>query len=208
MKKYKNVFILASSADADRLESIWSANKRRRYRPFVCDNYQKQVMASIAEARKGMGRYYQFDVKKISSYNSNKESLVNWMKDKGFTMMIRRSDKFQGYLDEILPWCKPEETCLIYSQFRGYIIQSHEAFSEKTKAFVDQFPHFEYAHTSGHASKETLEKVCDVVNPKAAIIPIHKTAWADFKSLDISEELKSKVVENEIDIDGIRIEIK
>ena len=208
MKKYKNVFILSSSADADRLESIWSANKRRRYRPFVCDNYQKQVMASIAEARKGMGRYYQFDDNKVYPYCSDNEKLVNWMKKSGFTMMIRRSDKFQGYLDEILPWCNPEETCLIYSQFRGYIIQSHEAFSEKTKAFVDQFPHFEYAHTSGHASKETLEKVCDIVNPKAAIIPIHKTAWADFKSLDISEELKNKVVENETDIEGIKIEFR
>ena len=165
-------------------------------------------MASIAEARKGMGRYYQFDDNKVYPYRSGNEKLVNRMKKSGFTMMIRRSDKFQGYLEEILPWCNQEETCLIYSQFRGYIIQSHEAFSEKTKAFVDQFPHFEYAHTSGHASKETLEKVCDIVNPKAAIIPIHKTAWADFKSLDISEDLKNKVVENETDIEGIKIEFR
>ena len=46
------------------------------------------------------------------------------------------------------------------------------------------------------------------MNPKAAIIPIHKTAWADFKSLDISEELKNKVVENETDIEGIKIEFR
>ena len=207
MKKYKNVFILSSSADADRLESIWSANKRRRNRPFVCDGYQKLVMASIAETRKVMGQYYQFDDNKVYPYSSKNKTLVNWMKHKGFTMMIRRTDTFQGYLDEILPWCKPEETCLIYSQFKGYIIQSHEAFCDKTKAFVDQFPHFKYAHTSSHASKETLEKVCNAVNPKAAIIPIHKTAWADFKSLDISEDLKNKVVENTINIEGIHIEI-
>ncbi|MCQ2329697.1 MAG: MBL fold metallo-hydrolase [Paludibacteraceae bacterium] len=205
MKNYKNVFVLSSSADADRLESIWSAHKRRRCRPFVCDYYQKQAMAAIAEARKGMGRYYQFEGKKIYPYCSENVTLVNWMKDKGFTMMIRRSVKFQGYLDEILPWCRPEDTCLVYSQFRGYIFPWHEAFSEQTKAFVDQFPNSEYAHTSGHASKETLEKVCEAVNPKTAIIPIHKNAEADFRLLDISEELKSKIVECKTDIDGIKI---
>lgn len=208
MKNYKNVFILSSSADADRLESIWSANKRRRYRPFVCDEYQKQVMASIAEARKGMGRYYQFDDNRVYPYRSGNEKLVNWMKKSGFTMMIRQTPKFQNYLDEILPWCNPEETCLIYSQFRGYIIPSHEAFSEKTKAFVDQFPHFEYAHTSGHASKETLVKICNAVNPKSAIIPIHKNAGEDFMALGVEQKFKDSIVETTCRIDEIEIIVK
>jgi len=207
MKRYKNVFVLSSSADADRLESIWSANKRMTYRPFVCDDYQKQVMAAIAGARAGMGKYYQFNDDKVYPYRRENEKLVNWMKKTGFTMMIRYADKFQRYLDEILSWCKPEETCLIYSQFRGYILPEHEAFNGKLKAFVNQFPHFEYAHTSGHASKETLEKVCEAVNPKSAIIPIHKNAGADFKALNISDRLKTKVVGQTTFTDGIDIAI-
>jgi len=207
MKRYKNVFVLSSSADADRLESIWSANRRKRYRPFVCDGYQSQVMAAIADAHAGFGPYYRFNSGIKYQYCSNNITLVNWMKDKGFTMMIRHSDTFQSLLDEILPWCNPEETCMIYSQFKGYILPTHVAYKEKLKAFVDQFPHVEYAHTSGHASKETLEKVCEAVKPNAAIIPIHKNAGADFRALDISEELKNRVVEQTISIDGIDIAI-
>jgi len=38
--------------------------------------------------------------------------------------------------------------------------------------------------------------VCRTVNPRLAIIPIHKEAESDFRLLDITDELKDKVVTN------------
>ena len=46
MRKYKNVFILSSSADADRLWSIYRAHNKSR-QPFLCDAYQKKMLDII-----------------------------------------------------------------------------------------------------------------------------------------------------------------
>jgi mRNA degradation ribonuclease J1/J2 len=54
--------------------------------------------------------------------------------------------------------------------------------------------HIEYLHTSGHVSREALASVCEKVNPRYAIIPIHRDAESDFRSLPISQELKDKVL--------------
>ena len=97
--------------------------------------------------------------------------------------------------DEVYPLMNPTKTCLIYSQFRGYIQNSHPAFQEETYNFVHQKDwHIAYLHTSGHASKEALAAVCKKVNPLHAIIPIHRDADSDFCSLDIPQELKDKVI--------------
>jgi ribonuclease J len=68
--------------------------------------------------------------------------------------------------------------------------------------------HIDYLHTSGHASRETIAAVCTKVNPRIAIIPIHRDAKSDFRSLDISQELKNKVTTESTSIQGIDIIIK
>lgn len=65
MKQRRNVFILCSSQDADRLESIYKAHWSRPWHPLVCDSYQKKIMMAIADFSKGQGSYYQFDENKI-----------------------------------------------------------------------------------------------------------------------------------------------
>ena len=102
-----------------------------------------------------------------------------------------------------------EETVLIYSQFLGYILPDHKAYNTNTDKFVHSHDwNHEYLHTSGHASKETLAQVCNLVNPHTAIIPIHTEKGSDFTSLDISDELKSKVVTSDTVADDIEIQVR
>lgn len=60
-------------------------------------------------------------------------------------------------------------------------------------------------HTSGHADICSLTEVCRTVNPKLAVIPIHKEKDSDFSSLPITEEQKSKVITSNVTIEGINI---
>ena len=69
------------------------------------------------------------------------------------------------------------------------------------------FKNKEKLHTSGHATSETLEKVCELVNPKTAIIPIHSEHSADIFKLNISAELKNKIITTSCNKDNIEIRI-
>ena len=192
MRKYKNVFILSSSADADRLWSIYRAHNKSR-QPFLCDAYQKKMLDIIRDGHDPDKPLYRFVTKKIFDIKKplSNSKLVEWMHDKGFTMLIRRSDTFQRYLAQLLPCCAPEETCIVYSMFKGYIDPGHKAFNQDLYDFVNQFPHLECCHTSGHASKECIEKVCSLINPTTAIIPIHKEN--SFDLIALPTEVKGKI---------------
>lgn len=192
MRKYKNVFILSSSADADRLWSIYSAHNKSR-QPFLCDAYQKKMLDIIRDGYDPDKPLYRFVTKKIFDIKEalTNSKLVEWMHDKGFTMLIRRSETFQRYLDQVLPRCNPDETCIVYSMFKGYIDSNHKAYNKDLHDFVNQFSHVVFCHTSGHASKECVEKVCSLVNPTTAIIPIHKEN--SFENLVLPSALKEKI---------------
>ena len=192
MRKYKNVFILSSSADADRLWSIYRAHNKSR-QPFLCDAYQKKTLDIIRDGYdpdKPLYRFVTEDIFDIRNHWTNSK-LVEWMHDKGFTILIRRSDTFQRYFDQVLPRYAPEETCIVYSMFKGYIDPGHKAFNQELYDFVNQFPNTVFCHTSGHASKECIEKVCSMVNSNTAIIPIHKENSFDF--LTLPSEINVKI---------------
>ena len=192
MRRYKNVFILSSSTDADRMWSIYSAHNKSR-QPFLCDAYQKKMLDIIRDGYDPDKPLYRFVTKKIFDIKKplTNIKLVEWMHDKGFTMLIRRSDTFQRYLDQVLPRCNPDETCVVYSMFKGYIDPGHKAFNQDLYDFVNQFPNTVFCHTSGHASKECIEKVCCIINPTTAIIPIHKEN--SFDCLELPDDIKDKV---------------
>ena len=97
----------------------------------------------------------------------------------------------------------PAETVLVYSQYKGYLNDQ-----PKLQEFVKMFEcNVEYVHTSGHATRKTLAKICTIVNPKSAIVPIHKASDGDLRTLDISDELKNKVVDSTAIVNEIRIQI-
>ena len=129
--------------------------------------------------------------------------------DPGFTMIVRNSDKFRKWTDRLMPMLPRGETVLIYSQFMGYILPEHKAYNASTYGFVHSHDwNLEYLHTSGHASRDALAMVCRTVNPAAAIIPIHRECGSDFTSLDISDELKGRVVTSSTTVDDIEIKVQ
>ena len=197
MKQYKNVFILCSSADADRLWSIHEATFNS-HRPLLCDEYQKTMLELFRNASNPHKPLYRFKIKDIFNIKDHRENakLVKWINDRGFAMIIRSSKTFQKYLDEVMHYCKPEETCLVYSMFKGYIDPKHKAYNPTLHSFVNQFPRHVICHTSGHASKECLEKVCTLIDPSLAIIPIHKEGT--FDALSLPSHIESKIYNDSI----------
>lgn len=205
--QYKYVFILCSSTDEDRIESIYGANLQSAKRPFITDDYQKYAMELITDNAEEKRPYYHFDKTPIYAYSPTAVKM-NWMMEHiGFVMLIRRSEKFQRYLDKILQFCKPEQTCLVYSQYHGYIDnrEGNTAFNPEAYDFIQQFKKrgfaFREIHTSGHASADTIKKLIEMVNPKHAIIGIHKDEGQTLESLGLNDELKNKIIDNQV-IDG------
>jgi ribonuclease J len=187
-RNYKNTFVLCSSTDADRLESLYRADCEAANRPFIVDSLQKQIIGLLGLQGK----------QTIYSYDPNVPKMEYMMRRYGFVMLIRRGEKFRDYLDNILPFCKPDETCLVYSQFHGYIEQraDNPAFSQSLYDFVESFRTRgitvrEDLHASGHASREDLARFCAQINPRA-IIPIHKDANADFAAI-LPEALRGRL---------------
>ena len=80
--------------------------------------------------------------------------------------------------------------------FKGYIDPKHISYNPTLHRFVNQFPRHVICHTSGHASKECLEKVCTLINPSVAIIPIHKEGT--FDALNLPSHIESKIYNDSI----------
>ena len=114
-------------------------------------------------------------------------------------MLIRCSDKFRRFLEKILPLCTPEQSCIVYSQYHGYIDnrKDNTSFNPIAYDFIQQFKErgfaFREIHTSGHASAETIKKLIETVNPKQSIIGIHKDEGQTLESLGLSDELRGKI---------------
>lgn len=124
-------------------------------------------------------------------------------------MLVRNNRYIKKSLDEMIPLLDKEQCCLVYSQFKGYILPKHSAFQQGTYDFIHSYDwHIEYLHTSGHASKETLAAVCNLVNPQLAIIPIHREAGSDFRELDMAEDLKKRVTTQSTTIQDVDIIIR
>ncbi|MDL2283479.1 MBL fold metallo-hydrolase [Odoribacter sp. OttesenSCG-928-G04] len=191
MKKYKNVFVLCSSTDMERLASFHAANRKVHNRPFVCDNYQKKVLEIFSRSAGTKTGLFKFN--QVYDFHMNNRKLQDWMHDKGFCMLVRPTDKFFKNYDFSKDQLKDEDTVLIYSMWGEYINPKGKHKKENYLNFVNQFLNIEKLHTSGHASVECLNEVCRIVNPTQHIVPIHGENAKDYYSLDISESLKEKI---------------
>ena len=56
-------------------------------------------------------------------------------------------------------------------------------------------------------SLSTTSMICTLTDPTTVIIPIHKYAAADFLTLDITDTLRSKVVNGNFSNNEIEIEL-
>ena len=201
MTQYKNVFVLCSSTNFDRLAGLHKANARFKGRPFVCDVYQNRQFKTLTSYSGKHSDLYVID--DAVEMSLRKVNLHKKMIDKGFTMVVRDNPTFRKWIGYLKLLLNPAETVLVYSQYKGYLNDQ-----PKLQEFVKMFEcNVDYVHTSGHATRKTLAKICTIVNPKSAIVPIHKASDADLRTLDISDELKNKVVDSTAIINEIRIQI-
>jgi len=190
MKKYKYSFVLCSSTDIDRLATFHEASKNCG-KSFLCDNYQKGVLDIFAKNAKS--ELFKFDNARF--YKHNHEKQFELIRKKGFCMLIRGS-KIE-MVKELLERLPAEETLLIYSMWDGYINEKVENGDNLVQDYLsiwNLFGNKVKIHTSGHATAETLVKVCQLVNPKKAIIPIHSEHSDDIFMLNISDSLKEKII--------------
>ena len=201
MTQYKNVFVLCSSTNFDRLAGLHKANARFKGRPFVCDVYQNRQFKTLTSYSGKHSDLYVID--DAVEMSLRKVNLHKKMIDKGFTMVVRDNPTFRKWIAYLMLLLDPSQTILVYSQYKGYLDEQ-----AKLREFVNMFgSNMAYVHTSGHATRKTLAKICTLLNPKTAIIPIHKDSGSDFLSLDIADSLKDKVVSASCSLSGIDIYI-
>ncbi len=205
MKQYKNVFVMCSSTDMERLATFHAANQEIGSRPFVCDDFQKKVLEIFSDTA---GRKSSlFDFGEPFSFWKKNAKLIKWMQDKGFCILVRATDKFDDYLAFLLPLIDRKSTVLIYSMWKEYVNPDSKHSNKKYLEFVGKFPAVRKIHTSGHASADCLVDVCNLVNPTFGIIPIHSENSSNYRNLPIKDELKIKIITESKEIDNVTINI-
>ena len=173
MKEHKYVFVHCSSTDMERLASFKNATRSMfPKRPLLADEFQKDIFALFSETAGKKSAC--FDFGKIYTYSEKNSKLKAWMLKEGFTMFIRASASFNKLLDSILPILHMEEKpLLIYSMWNGYINRNDTKNEEYVK-LQKRFANVVQLHTSGHATIDVLRNICKQVNPRLAILPVHK----------------------------------
>lgn len=174
MDAFKYVVVLASSTDIERLAGIKEAAKKAHKPLYICGGNMRRTMNIFtkreAEVSKGLfefhPRYVTFDDPKIPLMQKN-----------GFVLIAGTSQL--GFVKELCEDLNQEEVLCIYSSWDGYYkIPEQVEVNPMYKEFRDSFHNVVDIHTSGHASRETIEKVIKTVQPKE-VICIHKEADAE-----------------------------
>lgn len=81
-------------------------------------------------------------------------------------------------VSELIEKLPQEDTLLIYSSWDGYYKNPEQVMVNSAyKEFRDMFYNVVDIHTSGHADRQTIEKVINTVKPNE-VICIHKEADA------------------------------
>ena len=174
----KYVFAMCSSTNIDRMAAFYNATPRGKY--FLCDEYQKNLLELVTEHARSP--VYKFE--KVLSYGAN---LLEKMRERGFCMMVRNDNPKKPVFKPIIE--KFPGSLFIYSMWKGYL-----AGDTKIDSIASIVPlNYVYLHTSGHATRDAIRKVCETVNPKT-IIPIHGKAPREFEKLGLSGEVK--ILEN------------
>ena len=189
MRKYKYVFVLASSTDMERQASIQNAAYNAGKDLMVGSDFMASMMNIFTKCEgKKNNKLFYFNYKMY--YTASFPS----MKENGFILDLGASQI--EVAKELLPKLDAQKTILIYSSWDGYYkLPEQVEINPKYKEFRELFTNVVDIHTSGHADCQTIEKVITIVNPKEAIIGIHKEPDTSLKSLNLPKELMEKIQE-------------
>jgi len=179
-RNYNQVFILQSSTNVDRIVSFYKASKATN-KTFIEDLFTTNITSNIGGKIPRPGEFkdvflwvplrykkdedektifYEKYIKPIEQYKNNGAL------HKDFTMLVKAS-----MLSDIRLLQKKNlinNACLIYSMWDGYRQQDY------TRKFIQELENmgikFIPLHTSGHADRETMKKVNEILNPDKTVI--------------------------------------
>lgn len=189
MDAFKYVVVLASATDIERLASIKEAAKNARKDLYICSGYMKRTIQIFthreAETSNGL---FAFRPK----YVGYEDAKIPAMQKKGFVLVTGVTH--QAFVEKLCENLDPSEVLLIYSSWDGYYKDPEQVkVNPRYKMFRDAFQNVVDIHTSGHADRKTIKQVIETVNPKEAIIGIHKDKGQTLESLDLEGELKKRI---------------
>ena len=167
MMAFKYVFVLASATDIERLASIKNAASKARKTLYVCSKFLVSTMNLFTKFESGLSKgLFGFSPRMLLPNNLNR------VKNRGFVLIAGTSQRAR--VEEILKELPVEETLLIYSSWEGYYtVPEQIAANPGYRKFRELFTNVVDIHTSGHADKETIKRVIDIVKPLDTIV-IHK----------------------------------
>jgi ribonuclease J len=183
-------FMIGSSQNIDSLVSAYRASKKAK-KIFVVDIYTAWILEKLKLVSDKIPNMTWKDVKVIKKFGGsyyqklqeNKEYFKDFTSDV-FNNIVDIEDiknNPQDYFLKISPWhigkvlnyIEIETSNIIYSQWLGYLkkefsdVKAVELFHN-----LQEDSNWVYAHTSGHADLEALQKFASSINPKK-LIPIH-----------------------------------
>ena len=178
MRAFKYVFVLASSTDIDRLATIKKAARNARKNLYINSAYMKETMRIFTEREANVSNgLYKFHPRFAT------ESSLDEMKRDVFVLVT--SVRKMKDVEDMRMHLPDNDTILIYSSWDGYYkIPEQVKVNDGYQKFRELFNNVVDIHTSGHADRDTIKKVIEIVNPKEDVIVIHREADASLEMLE------------------------
>jgi len=213
IRTQKNIsFIISSSQNIDRIVSAFKACKRTG-RNLVIDIYTAWVLEQVRKVTENVPGMEWPEIRVYADYSQDKKLKANpdyfgdfrqrlyhhrvkWQDMKtnpsaflyfGKMSSFRKIDAFKEGKGQVN---------IIYSQWHGYLDGNNADYfgSDRIAAYrKDPAVNFVYAHTSGHAPVEDLQRLAAALKPRA-LVPIHTEYAGEFnKSFEHVLTLKDGV---------------
>jgi ribonuclease J len=201
IRQQKNIsFLLSSSQNIDRIVSAHRACKRAG-KLLVIDIYTAWVLEQLRQITENTPAMDWDEVRVFASHSQDERLKANPeyfgdFRKRLYRYRVRR-EELQAAPESFLYFGKMSSFRLInafknaaapvnviYSQWLGYLDGSHADLfgSNEISAFrSDPAVNFIYAHTSGHATVEDLQKLAAALKPKM-LVPIHTEDAEGFRS--------------------------
>lgn len=199
IRNQRNIsFIISSSQNIDRIVSAYRACKRAN-KQLVIDIYTAWVLEQVRQVSENVPNMEWPEVRVYADYGLDKKLKANpeYFKDfrrrlyrhrvkwqellvtpSSFLFFGRMSSfrKISAFRNDMDP------VNIIYSQWLGYLDGNHTDYFGSSRIAAcrdDPAINFIYAHTSGHAPVEDLQRLATALKPKQ-LIPIHTEKASDY----------------------------
>ena len=185
--EHKSNIVYVSSTNVDRLFALYHAAISTG-RKFIVDKYQLAIMKQVVKLDPiwGKSKMYKFKEESMpmdlifedGEFNAN-DKFKRLLEKVGYVLIARANPFFDDLIERI-----PGEKQKYLSMWKGYVDPDNDAYNETMAASVGK--DYLYMHTSGHCDMDSMNKLFQMLHPRA-IIPIHTDNPESFAKL-FSEE--------------------